>query len=170
MLGLPSGEVQLSRYEAGWRTLFLEEAERLRARIGGYVLDIQHIGSTSIPGMPAKPILDIGIAVTDFEEAFRCVPPMEELEYIYKGENGIPRRHYFVKGDPRTHHVHVLEIESQEWRNHLFFRDYLTGNPQAALEYARLKEDLVKRLPADREAYQAGKDGFIREILRKAWL
>ncbi|MBK8312580.1 MAG: GrpB family protein [Acidobacteria bacterium] len=100
MLGLPSGEVQLSRYEAGWRSLFLEEAERLRTGIGGYVLDIQHIGSTSIPGMPAKPILDIGIAVTDFEEAMRCVPPMEELGYIYKGENGIPRRHYFVKGDP----------------------------------------------------------------------
>ena len=125
MLGLPSGQIQLSPYEPGWQILFLEERDRLQASIGEYILDIQHIGSTSIPGMPAKPILDIGIAVTNFEEAVRCIPPMEKLGYRYKGENGIPRRHYFVKGDPRTFHVHMVEIESEGWRSNLLFRDYL---------------------------------------------
>jgi GrpB-like predicted nucleotidyltransferase (UPF0157 family) len=168
MLGLPSGQVQLSRDRPEWRSLFLEEAYRLRSSIGDYILDIQHIGSTSIPGMSAKPILDIGIAVENFEEAGRCVPPMEELGYTYKGENGIPRRHYFVKGDPRTHHVHMFELESEEWINHLLFRDYLIKDPKTAQEYARLKEELVKRFPTNREAYQAGKDGFIKEVLRQA--
>jgi len=168
MLGLPSGQIQLSPYESGWQILFLEERDRLQASIGGYILDIQHIGSTSIPGMPAKPILDIGIAVTNFEEAVRCIPPMEKLGYRYKGENGIPRRHYFVKGDPRTFHVHMVEIESEGWRSNLLFRDYLIKNPETAREYARLKQELAKQFATKREAYQAGKDGFIKAVLHKA--
>src|SRR5262245_10403815 len=118
MLGLASGEIQLSPYESDWQTLFLEERGQLQASLGEYVRDIQHLGSTSIPGMIAKPILDIGIAGTAFEEAVRCIPPMEKLGYTYKGENGIPRRHYFVKGEARTHHVHMVEIGSEEWRTH----------------------------------------------------
>src|SRR5256714_5684284 len=168
MLGLPSGQIQLSPYESECQTLFLEERDRLQANIGGYVLDIQHIGSTSIPGMPAKPILDIGIAVANFEEAVRGVPPMEQLGYTYKGENGIPRRHYFVKGDPRTHHVHMVEIESEGWRNHLLFRDYLIRNPDTAREYARVKQELAKQFATEREAYQAGKDHFIKGALHTA--
>jgi GrpB-like predicted nucleotidyltransferase (UPF0157 family) len=168
MLGLPSGMVLLSPYESGWQTLFLEEMDRLQVGIGGYVLDIQHIGSTSIPGMPAKPILDIGIAVANFEEAVQCIPPMEELEYTYKGENGIARRHYFVKGAPRTHHVHMVEIDSEEWRSLLLFRDYLIMNPETVREYARLKRELAKQFATEREAYQAGKDSFIKAVLHKA--
>ena len=118
--------------------------------------------------MLAKPILDIGIAVAAFEEAVRCIPPMEKLGYTYKGENGIPRRHYFVKGAPRTHHVHMFEIESQEWRSHLLFRDYLIKNPATAGEYARLKQELAKQFATEGEAYQAGKDGFIKAVLHKA--
>src|SRR5262245_51369143 len=145
MLGLSSGQVLLSPYESGWRTLFLEEMGRLQASIGGYVLDIQHIGSTSIPGILAKPILDIGIAVANFEEAVRCIPPIEELEYTYKGENGISRRHYFIKGVSRTHHVHMIEMDSEEWNSLLLFRDYLIMNPRTARQYVRLKRELVKQ-------------------------
>ena len=168
MLGLFSGQVQLSPYEPGWQILFLKERDRLQTNIGGYVLDIQHIGSTSVPGMPAKPILDIGIAVRNFEEAVRCIPPMEKLGYTYKAENGIPRRHYFVKGTPRTHHVHIVEIESEGWRNNLLFRDYLIRNPGTAREYRRVKQELAKQFATEREAYQAGKDNFIRAVLHKA--
>ncbi len=132
------------------------------------VLDVQHIGSTSIPGMPAKPILDIGVAVANFEEAVRCIPLMEQLGYSYKGENGIPRRHYFVKGEPRTHHLHMLEAASEEWKNHLLFRDYLRGNAEAARAYANLKRQLAASFAADREAYQTGKERFINAVLRQA--
>ena len=168
MLGLASGQIQLSPYESGWQLLFLEERDRLEARVGEYVLDIQHIGSTSIPGMPAKPILDIGIAVTDFEEAVRCIKPLENLGYTYKGENGIPRRHYFVKGTPRTHHLHMVEIESEAWKNHLLFRDYLIKHPETAREYATLKQELAKQFANDRGAYQVGKESFIKTALLKA--
>jgi GrpB-like predicted nucleotidyltransferase (UPF0157 family) len=168
MLGLPSGQLRLSPYEPNWQLLFFAEKERLLATLDNYILDVQHIGSTSIPGMPAKPILDIGIAITNFEDAARCIPLLEPLNYTYKSENGIPRRHYFVKGDPRTHHLHMLEIESEEWKNHLRFRDYLRANPASAQAYASLKQTLAMRSANDREAYQIGKDSFIKAVLQKA--
>lgn len=168
MLGLASGQLCLSSYEPDWPLLFLEERERLCAGVGTYILDVQHIGSTSIPGMLAKPILDIGVAVANFEEAAGCIPPLEQLGYVYKGENGIPRRHYFVKGDPRTHHLHLLEVASEEWKNHLLFRDYLRRKREVAQAYADLKQTLATRFAADREAYQTGKESFINAVLRQA--
>lgn len=93
MIGLKRGIVELAPYTAEWRRLFEEEKARLQAAIGQYVLDIQHVGSTAIPGMIAKPIIDIGIAVRDFEEARVCILPIEQLGYEYRGEQGIPRRH-----------------------------------------------------------------------------
>lgn len=168
MLGLTSGQLRLSAYEPNWSFLFLGEKERLVASLSTYILDVQHIGSTSIPGMPAKPILDIGVAVANFEEASRCIPLLEQLGYTYKGENGIPRRHYFVKGNPRTHHLHMLEIESAEWKHHLLFRNYLCANPVSAHEYARLKQTLATQFVNDREAYQNGKETFIQAVLHQA--
>lgn len=168
MLGLPSGQLRLSPYEPDWSLLFLAERERLCASLGNYVLDVQHIGSTSIPGMAAKPILDIGVAVANFEEAVACVPLLEQLGYSYRGENGIARRHYFVKGDPRTHHLHMLEVASEEWKNHLLFRDYLCRNSEVAQAYASLKQTLALQFALDREAYQIGKESFIQAVLQQA--
>ena len=168
MLGLLSGQLRLSPYESDWPLLYLAERERLCASLGTSVLDVQHIGSTSIAGMPAKPILDIGVAVTNFEEAVICIPLLEQLGYAYKGENGIPRRHYFVKGDPRTHHLHLLEVTSEEWKSHLLFRDYLRRNLDAAQAYANLKQTLATQFATDREAYQTGKDSFIQTVLQQA--
>ncbi|MCJ7551153.1 MAG: GrpB family protein, partial [Anaerolineae bacterium] len=113
MIGLERGVVRLAPYTTEWQRCFEAEKERLQAVIGQYVLDIQHVGSTSIPGMIAKPIIDIGIAVTSFEEARVCIQPIQQLGYEYRGELKIPRRHYFVKGDPRTHHLHMNEIDSR---------------------------------------------------------
>lgn len=168
MLGLTSGQLRLSPYDPNWPLLFLAEKERLFASLGNDLLDVQHIGSTSIPGMPAKPILDIGVAVENFEEASRCISLLAHLNYTYKGENGIPRRHYFVKGEPRTHHLHMLEIASEEWKNHLLFRDYLRANSTSAQAYASLKQSLSIRFATDREAYQTGKENFIKAVLHKA--
>lgn len=168
MLGLTSGQLRLVPYEPNWPLLFLAEKERILASLGNHILDVQHIGSTSIPGMPAKPILDIGVAVANFEEARCCIPLLKQFGYQYKGENGILRRHYFIKGEPRTHHLHMLEIESEEWKNHLLFRDYLRTNPASAQAYASLKQTLAMRFAADREAYQTGKDSFIQAVLHQA--
>jgi GrpB-like predicted nucleotidyltransferase (UPF0157 family) len=169
MIGLERGVVRLAPYTTDWERLFEEERTRLQSAIGEHVLDIQHVGSTSIPGMTAKPIIDIAIAVESFEAASACIEPMKQIGYEYAGENGIPRRHYFVKRNPATtHHVHMLEIASPEWANHLLFRDYLIGHPKAATEYAALKLKLAEAFPRDRDAYTDGKAAFIQHILHLA--
>ena len=170
VLGLSSNNVLLQPYQDEWARLFEQEHERLRAAIGDFVLDIQHIGSTSIPGIPAKPILDIGVAVENFEEASRCIAPLEALGYSYRGENGIPRRHYFVKGttDSRTHHLHINEIQSSDWQQQIAFRDALRQDAALAQEYAALKLRLAKQFPTDRVAYTEGKSSFISRIINRA--
>ncbi len=168
VLGLPRGTVRLRPYSADWPRLFEAERARLQAAIGWYVLDIQHIGSTSVPGLAAKPILDIGVAVTNFEAAAVCIESLVALGYEYLGELGIPRRHYFVKGAPRTHHLHMNEITSDDWQRTIAFRDYLRRHPEAAQEYADLKHALTVCFPEDREAYTNAKSGFIARILQQA--
>jgi GrpB-like predicted nucleotidyltransferase (UPF0157 family) len=145
VLGLAPGKLFLARAHDDWAGAYERERARIVAALGENLLDIQHVGSTSIPDAPAKPILDILIGVRDFDEAIVCVGPMIALGYIYRGENGIARRHYFVKGDPRTHHVHMVEIQSDTWRDILRFRDLLRLNPALASEYAREKDPLRRK-------------------------
>jgi GrpB-like predicted nucleotidyltransferase (UPF0157 family) len=166
MIGLKRGVVKLSPYSQKWEQVFSQEKLQLEAVIGEHVLEIQHIGSTSIPGMIAKPIIDIAIAIHAFKEAFKCVEPLENLEYEYKGEFGIPNRHFFVKGNPRVYHLHMLEIASQEWKNHIYFRDFLIHHPDEAKQYAELKKKLAQQFSTDRDAYTEGKASFIEQILR----
>jgi len=167
VLGLAPGKLSLARAHDAWAEAYEQERARIVAALGEYVLDIQHVGSTSISNVPAKPILDILIGVRDFEEAAACVEPMIAIGYMYRGENGIPRRHYFVKGDPRTHHIHMVEIGSNTWRVILRFRDLLRMNPALASEYAREKERLALQNPGNREAYQRGKDKVVESILAR---
>lgn len=168
MIGLERGALKLAPYTVQWKRLFEAEKALLHAAVGDYVLAIEHVGSTSIPRMLAKPILDIGIAVRDYEEARICVEPIRALGYEYVGEHGMPRRHYFVKGDPTTHHLHMLEATSLDWENMMLFREYLIQHPEAARQYAELKMELARRSPADREAYQDGKAPLIERILELA--
>jgi GrpB-like predicted nucleotidyltransferase (UPF0157 family) len=165
MLGVATGTVRIVPYTLEWRRLFQEEAIRIRAAIGADIVDIQHIGSSSIPGLAAKPIIDIGVAVVNFEAASRCVQPLVDLGYRYLGENGIPRRHYFVRDDPRTHNLHMNELHSFDWRQTIHFRDYLRAHPDLVAEYADLKLRLAQQFATDLPAYQAGKDAFIKRIV-----
>ena len=160
--------MRLSPYREEWPLLYAQERERLEQAIGRYVLDIQHVGSTAVPGLPAKPIIDIGIAVRNFEEAAVCIAPIVALGYEYVGENGIPRRHYFRKGNPCTHHLHINEVDGQDWWNQIHFRDYLRQHPLSAQAYAALKMDLAQQFPHDREQYLARKGPFIEMILHQA--
>jgi GrpB-like predicted nucleotidyltransferase (UPF0157 family) len=151
-----------------WEQLFDAERARLLGVLAEYVLDIQHIGSTAVPRLSAKPIIDIGVAVANFEEAFRCVPLLEGLGYIYRGEFGIPRRHYFVMGEPRTYQLHMNEIGSADWQNTIAFRDYLREHPDIAGDYAALKKQLAEKFPTDIHAYTDGKSDFIQHVLQSA--
>lgn len=165
ILGLEKGVVRLSSYSPEWADAFEEEKRLLVDAVGNYIIDIQHIGSTAIPDMIAKPIIDIGIAIEDFDEGKRCIEPIESLGYIYKGENGIPRRHYFVKGDPTSYHLHIVEHKSEEWRKNIIFRDALRTDKDLANDYAKLKIKLAEKFKNDRVAYTDGKTEFVLNVL-----
>ncbi len=164
-LGLEKGIIRLEPYNPDWERFYKEEEKLLIDTVGEHILDIQHIGSTSIHGMIAKPIIDIGMAITIFEEGFELIEPIKKIGYEYKGENNIPRRHYFIKGDPTTHHLHILELYSKEWKKHIIFRDSLRKNKDLANVYAQIKVELAEKFRNDRLAYTEGKTDFVNYIL-----
>ena len=161
--------MRLSPYRDEWPVLFEAEKKIIEAEIRDHITDIQHVGSTAIVGMQAKPILDIAIAVEDFEKARVCIDLLTDLGYTFKGENGIPRRHYFQKGEPCTHHIHMVEETSEEWGKMIVFRDYLRSNGNTAVAYGRLKADLLERMAGERKSYQAAKGAFIDEVVLRAY-
>lgn len=170
MLGLEKGFVKLLAHDEDWHRLFAEEKARIAAAVGEFVLAIEHVGSTSVCGIAAKPVLDIAVAIRDRASGERCVAPLENIGYKYRGENGIAGRFYFVKGAParRTHHLHMLLEESEELENHFAFRDYLLKFPETAAAYDRLKKLLAEKHPNDRDAYLDGKAEFIEGVLKAA--
>jgi GrpB-like predicted nucleotidyltransferase (UPF0157 family) len=168
MLGLKKGVVELLPHDERWHRLFDEEKARLQEAIGENIISIEHVGSTSICGISAKPVLDIAVAIEKCADGEKCVEPLKDLGYEYRGENGISGRYYFVKGKPRTHHLHMLLVDSAALQNHLLFRDYLRRNPVAAKEYDKLKKELSEKYQNDRDAYLDGKAEFVERILKIA--
>jgi GrpB-like predicted nucleotidyltransferase (UPF0157 family) len=168
MLGLKRGTVELAPHAEEWHRLFAQEEARLRDAVGEHVAAIEHVGSTAICGISAKPIIDIAVGVREIADAEKCVRPLEGMGYEYRGENGIPGRYYFIKGEPRTHHLHMVELGSEFWKSHLLFRDYLRRRPEVAKGYEAVKIELARKYPDDRGAYTDGKGVFIRSVLEAA--
>jgi len=167
-------EIEIAEYDPHWPTMFAEEAALLRQVLDADLLfGIEHFGSTAIPGMAAKPIIDILIAVRSLTEARASViEPLQRLGYVFWADNPKPDRMFFVKGMPpygvrRTHHIHITEPTGEKWLS-LPFRDYLRAHPDEAQRYERLKRDLAVAHRADREAYTDAKSAFVAEILTKA--
>jgi GrpB-like predicted nucleotidyltransferase (UPF0157 family) len=167
MLGLQRGTVQLVSYTPAWATLFQTERARLQRALGADALDIQHIGSTAVPGLAAKPILDLGIAVAAEAVVATCVPRLAALGYTYRGYRGSDQGHFFDQGPEQylTHYLHMLLIHEPAWLNYLWFRDYLRAHPAARDAYMRLKQNLASQYAADRAAYTAAKATFVQQIL-----
>jgi GrpB-like predicted nucleotidyltransferase (UPF0157 family) len=170
MIGLQRKIVKLAPYSPEWKRFFAEEEHLLRASIGAYVVDIQHVGSTAIPGLEAKPIIDIAVALRRLEDVGKCIEPLKRLGYEYKGEEGHPGRFFLAKGDPRrrTHYLHMVEWNSDSWKELLRFRDYLRQHKEVAEEYARLKRELAQKSQGNRDLYTPGKAEFIETVLRMA--
>jgi GrpB-like predicted nucleotidyltransferase (UPF0157 family) len=160
--------VRLHPYTPAWRWRFCLERIRLWLSLRGQVLAIQHVGSTAIPGMPAKPILDIMVAVEDFEQVSQCIPVLERLGYEYQGENHQLRQHYLVKGHPTTHTLYLVEPQNEELAARMRFRDYLIEHPEAAQAYADLKTGFAAKHAMDLKAYQGGKLDFVQQVLEMA--
>lgn len=163
-----NGGVRLHPYTPAWRWRFRWERLRLWFNLPDRVLKIEHVGSTAIPGMPAKAILDIMIVVRDYERAAICIRALERLGYEYKGINNQLRQHHLVKGSPVTHTLYLVEPDNEELAARVHFRDYLIAHPDVARAYADLKADLAERNATDLQRYQAGKLEFVRRITQMA--
>ncbi|MER0467462.1 bifunctional GNAT family N-acetyltransferase/GrpB family protein [Bacillus cabrialesii subsp. cabrialesii] len=168
----PKREVKVVLYNEKWAELFNEEKERLKLVFGPEISAVHHIGSTSIPNMAAKPIIDILIEARSIEAVNRYDSKMKAIGYTPKGENGIAGRRYFQKGgNKRTHHVHMYEKGNPAIERHLLFRDYLRAHPKIAEEYAILKKRLAIQHPDSINQYIQGKDDWIKtaEEHAKRW-
>ena len=171
MIGLKRGTVALQSHHAEWEVEFKNEKEKLKHVFEGVTLDIQHIGSTAIPGVSAKPIIDIGVFVNSFQDVETKIIDLEGLGYIQKKENR-PERMFFAKGsdEQRTHYLHIGEKGSSYVEDMILFRDYLISHPEVAKEYSDLKQDLTIRFAEQREVYTSKKEAFVNQILTKAKL
>lgn len=169
-IGLPRWTVRVVAHDPKWAGYFCREKEILFQIMGPKLLDVRHIGSTSIPAMPAKPIVDILAAVKTLSDVEPFREDLIRIGYQDKGNGDVVGRRYFVKGgaDKRTHHLNFCEMNSVFWTSHLAFRDYLERHPDAAKQYAALKRVLAAKFPDDRPAYTTGKEEFVRSILKLA--
>jgi len=165
-------DIIIVKYDPAWPAKFAGEAQKLREVLGDNLAAIEHAGSTAVPGLSAKPVIDILIGVPSLEAAKAAIPKIEALGYGYWREDTIPRRLYFVKGlppnGPRSHHVHLVDEDSPELRRHLAFRDYLRADPNEARRYEELKLRLAAEFKDNRETYINGKSEYIEAVLRKA--
>lgn len=156
--------IVLFEHDPRWLRNAADECLRIAESCAPVVTRVEHIGSTAVRGLIAKPVLDLMPLVTDFDEAFACVAPMRALGYWYAGEFGIAGRHLFVRGSPRTHHAHMLVEGSKEAVRHLAVRDALRDDPDALARYAALKRELAPRFGDNREGYAEAKGAFMREV------
>ena len=142
---------------------------KIKNILGDEIINIFHIGSTAIPGIYAKPIIDILIEVNDIEKIDKYNDEFNKLGYVSKGEFGIEGRRFFLKGIyNRTHHLHIFETNNPEIRKHLNFRDYMISHSEMAEQYEKLKMELSIKFRYDNEGYCKGKEEFIRDIDKKA--
>jgi GrpB-like predicted nucleotidyltransferase (UPF0157 family) len=156
-------------YDPQWPVLFEQEKERIIAALGSYLLTVQHIGSTAVPGLAAKPVIDIGVGIRSLADAPFLISRIEKLAYVYEPtlEQLLPQRRFFWKGTPTVHtyHLHMAEVDDAVLVRPLQFRDYLRKHPDAAVEYGALKKELAKRCGQEMEAYVAGKTGFVENVM-----
>ena len=162
-------KIRVDDYDATWPELYERERQALAEAFGSYALAIEHVGSTSVPGLAAKPVIDIAVGTESYPLPDEVIRRVEALGYEHKGEFGIPRRHYFRKnGPPCVVHVHANEIAGDSYRHHVLFRDYLRAHPEAAREYQALTRDLAALFVNDFEAYTDSKTAFVQATLEKA--
>ncbi|MEI5891958.1 GrpB family protein [Bacillus cereus] len=166
MLGLPYGKVFLVPWTEEWAIEFIKEKQFIEEQIGEHIVTIHHIGSTSIPHLSAKPIIDIAIELEDYTDGLKCVKKLELLNYKYR-KDVLPERYYLNKGEPRTHQIHMYERGNKYLIEQLSFRDYLRNNATARMQYEQLKMRLSQANHNNKHKYAEEKTSFIKCILDK---
>ncbi|MFA4954430.1 MAG: GrpB family protein [Patescibacteria group bacterium] len=170
-LGLQRGKVRLVAYDPEWATLFETETVQLKALLGDALLGIEHVGSTAIPGMDAKPILDLMVAVKAIDDYATYTEQLSGLGYVFRQDNRDEQEHVlFVKGpeEKRTHYLKLTTLNSDFWREHILFRDYLIQHTERAAEYQQLKRNLLEKHADERARYTEEKAAFIKQTIALA--
>ncbi len=165
--------VKIVDYDYQWPSLYEQERRRILEVIGHIVARVEHIGSTAVPNLGAKPIIDIMVAVNHLSDADKCIGPLKSIGYDYvpEFEESMPERRYFNKGKrpkEQHYHLHMVELAGDFWKRHILFRDHLQTHPDTAKQYYELKKRLALEYGSDREGYTEAKTYFIESIVSKA--
>jgi GrpB-like predicted nucleotidyltransferase (UPF0157 family) len=162
--------VRIVDYDAAWASQAQDELHRLKAALGPVAVRLEHVGSTAVPGLAAKPILDLQLSVPAIEPRPAYVEPLERLGYTFLPDTEFPDYHFFAKPSerPRSHHLHVCEVGSEHEFRHVAVRDFLRAHNREAVVYAALKRELAARHPRDRLAYIAGKEAYMADLEARA--
>ncbi len=173
MIGLKRGCVKLITHQDEWYTEAKQTIERLKHLLGNTAIDIQHIGSTAISSIHAKPIIDIVVGVYDLNDIMPFIARLRKNGFVFRGED-VSDQVLFVKGDfekdIRTHHIHVVKWNGDKWNNYINFRDYLNAFPKKAAKYDNFKQKLSMQFSEKRKQYTEGKQELIEEFLEEARL
>lgn len=161
--------IEVLSYDATWPSEFDGIAAPIRAKLDSLALSIEHVGSTSVPGLSAKPIIDLDVVISSRLLLPKVIERLAELGYIYEGNLGIPGREAFMWPiNSRRHHLYVCSVNTPNLHYHLLFRDFLRMNRDKAVEYGQLKEHLAQQYPHDMDSYSAGKQDLINQFMREA--
>ena len=170
MLGLSKNSVILYPHSKEWNVLFERERINLYNCIKEDVIDIQHVGSTSISSMYSKPIIDIVVAIKDFKDGFRLIDDVGSIGYHFKGSLGKSNRFFFWKGNEsnNTHNLHIVEYGDKNWENQILFRDFMNNHSDYRDKYCSLKMELANKYKDDRYTYTKEKTEFILDVIQLA--
>lgn len=165
--------VRIVDYTPHWSSLYKKEKREIHKVVGHIIVRVEHIGSTAVRNLGAKPIIDIMVGVSHLSDADKCIEPLESIgyEYVSEYEESMSERRYFHKGKPpkeQHYHLHMVELASDFWKRHLLFRDYLRSHPEVAQEYYELKKKLAAEHCSDREGYTESKASFIESVVARA--
>jgi GrpB-like predicted nucleotidyltransferase (UPF0157 family) len=159
-------------YDPSWPALYEQDRRLILEAVGDRAFGVEHIGSTAVSGLPAKPVIDIMLGLRTLDDAPACMPGLESIGYRYLPayEQVVPERRFFRKptdGEP-SHHLHVVEVTSWFWERTILFRDHLRRHPDVAQDYVRLKRALAERFGSDRHSYSDAKTHFIVGVVARA--
>jgi GrpB-like predicted nucleotidyltransferase (UPF0157 family) len=162
--------VRIVAYDPAWPALAEAELGRIEEALGSVAVRLEHVGSTAVPGLSAKPILDLQLSVAAIDARERYAEPLARLGYVFVPAPESPDYHFFAKPPqrPRTHHLHVCQAGTEHELRHVAVRDFLRAHADEAARYAALKRRLVARHPHDRLAYMDGKDVYVKALEERA--
>ena len=169
-MALKRGIVELAEYNLNWKKEYEKEEKLLKEVLGDRIIEIHHIGSTSIEGLKAKPVIDIIVVINRLDEINEIEEMLKPYDYENRGQQGVPDRYFFSKGpeDERSHYIHFVEPNSKTYYNQIYFKKYLIEHPEYIKKYCDLKQELAEKYADERPKYTAGKNEFITSVINLA--